>query len=75
MKLGMSGAVFYGRMETEDEAAHLTDFPLDVCEIFLETQSEYSASFGAQDERTDSVSTSISATAVNFRNFMMNPPK
>ena len=48
MKLGMSGAVFYGRMETEDEAAHLTDFPLDVCEIFLETQSEYSASFGAQ---------------------------
>jgi hypothetical protein len=48
MKLGMSGAVFYGRMETEDEARHLTDFPLDVCEIFLETQSEYSASFGAQ---------------------------
>ncbi len=47
MKLGMSSASFYGRMETEDAARHLLQFPLDTCEIFLETPSEYSAIFGA----------------------------
>lgn len=46
MKLGLSSAAFYGRMETEDQAAHLTDFPADVCEIFLQTFSEYTADFG-----------------------------
>ena len=47
MKLGMSSAAFYGQMETEDQAALLRDFPVDACEIFLETHSEYSAEFGA----------------------------
>ncbi len=46
MKLGLSSAAFYGRMETEACAAHLAELPLDVCEIFLETFSEYSAAFG-----------------------------
>ena len=46
MKLGLSSAAFYGRMETEDAAQHLTDFGLDTCEVFLETFSEYSADFG-----------------------------
>lgn len=46
MKLGLSSAAFYGRMETEEEAAHLLDFQVDVCEIFLQTYSEYSADFG-----------------------------
>lgn len=48
MLLGMSSAGFYGRMETEEEAAHLTEFPLDVCEIFLQTRSEYNAAFGQE---------------------------
>ena len=43
----MSSAAFYGRMETEDQAALLRAFPVDVCEVFLETHSEYSAAFGA----------------------------
>lgn len=47
MKLGMSSAAFYGQMETEDQAALLRDFPVEVCEIFLETHSEYTAAFGA----------------------------
>ena len=47
MKLGMSSAAFYGQMETEDQATLLRSFPLDVCEVFLETHSEYSAAFGA----------------------------
>lgn len=46
MKLGMSSAAFYGQRETEDHAALLRTFPLDVCEVFLETHSEYSADFG-----------------------------
>ena len=45
MRLGLTSAAFYGRMETEDAAAHLTTLPLDCCEVFLETSSEYSADF------------------------------
>ena len=46
MKLGLSSAAFYGRMETEEAAAHLRDFPIEVCEIFLESFSEYCRAFG-----------------------------
>ncbi|MGN0746781.1 MAG: sugar phosphate isomerase/epimerase family protein [Aristaeellaceae bacterium] len=46
MTIGMSGAAFYGRMETEDTAAYLTRFPIDCCEIFLQTGSEYTTAFG-----------------------------
>lgn len=46
MKLGMSSAVFYGYLETEDAAADLKDYGLDACEVFLETPSEYGAAFG-----------------------------
>ena len=46
MKLGLSSAAFYGRMETEEAAAHLRDFPIEVCEIFLESLSEYCRAFG-----------------------------
>lgn len=46
MKLGLSSASFYGRLETEDAAQHLADFDLDTCEVFLETFSEYSSDFG-----------------------------
>lgn len=46
MRLGLSSAAFYGRGETEDAAQRLRDFPVDLCEIFLETWSEYSAAFG-----------------------------
>ena len=46
MTIGLSCAAFYGRMETEEQAAHLRQFPLDTCEVFLQTPSEYTASFG-----------------------------
>ena len=39
MKLGMSSAVFYGYLETEDAAAALKDYGLQTCEVFLETHS------------------------------------
>ena len=46
MKLGLSSAAFYGRMETEEQAAHLTQFPVDCCEVFLQSRSEYTVDFG-----------------------------
>lgn len=46
MELGMSSAAFYGRMNTEDAAGHLCSFPIDTCEVFLQTFSEYNAEFG-----------------------------
>ncbi|MBR4081904.1 MAG: sugar phosphate isomerase/epimerase [Clostridia bacterium] len=46
MRIGLSAAAFYGRMETEDQAAYLTQFAPEVCEVFLETHSEYAAAFG-----------------------------
>lgn len=46
MRLGMSSAAFYSRLETEDQATHLRDFPIEVCEVFLETPSEYCRAFG-----------------------------
>ena len=47
MRLGISSAAYYGRLETEDAAAKLRELPVDCCEIFTETRSEYSAEFGA----------------------------
>ena len=47
MKLGLSTAAYYVRLETEDAAAHIQKrFELDCVEVFLETRSEYSADFG-----------------------------
>lgn len=47
MLLGLTTAAFYGKLETEDAAEKLRSFDLDCAEVFLETQSEYSAPFGA----------------------------
>ncbi len=46
MRLGLTSAAFYGRLETEDAAAKLREFPVDTCEMFLETRSEYNLEFG-----------------------------
>lgn len=46
MKVGMSSAAFFACMDTEDQPAQLRRFPLDCCEVFLQTQSEYTADFG-----------------------------
>lgn len=46
MRIGLSAAAFFSRMETEEQAAFLNRFTLDTCEMFLETHSEYTAEFG-----------------------------
>lgn len=46
MRLGMSTAAYYGRLETEEAAALCATMAVDCCEVFLETHSEYTAEFG-----------------------------
>ncbi len=46
MKLGLSTGAFYTQGETEECAAHLARLPVDTCEVFLQTTSEYCAEFG-----------------------------
>ena len=51
MKLGLSTAAYYGRMETEEAGALIAAMGLDCCEVFLECASEYTAAFGAEVRR------------------------
>ena len=46
MRLGLSSAAFYGRREVEDSAELLPGYGLDVCEVFLNSFSEYNTTFG-----------------------------
>lgn len=47
MKIGLSTGAFYGRLETDDAAVHIKELPVDFCEVFLETPSEYKPAFGS----------------------------
>ena len=46
MRIGISTAAFYGKLETEDAAARVALLGVPCCEVFLETYSEYSGAFG-----------------------------
>ena len=46
MRIGMSTAAYYGRMETEESAALIASLGVPCCEAFLQTESEYLPSFG-----------------------------
>ena len=41
MRIGMSTAAYYGRMETEESAALIASLGVPCCEAFLQTESEY----------------------------------
>ena len=45
MLLGLSTAAYYGVLETEEAAARLSEMPIDCAEVFLQSNSEYSADF------------------------------
>ncbi len=49
MKIGLSSAAYYGQLETDEAAAHIAELPLDTCEVFLETPSEYTTDFYLPD--------------------------
>ena len=46
MRIGVSTAAYYGRMETEESAAFLESLGVPCCEAFLQTYSEYQPEFG-----------------------------
>lgn len=46
MRIGVSTAAYYGRMETEESAAFLASLGVPCCEAFLQTYSEYQPEFG-----------------------------
>ena len=50
MKIGLSTAAFYGRWETEEAAAHLSDYGAECAEAFLQTRGEMTRGF-AEDVR------------------------
>lgn len=47
MRIGVTTAAFYGRLETEKAARRLAQLDIPCCEAFLQTMSEYEPSFGA----------------------------
>ncbi|MGI6193456.1 MAG: sugar phosphate isomerase/epimerase family protein [Christensenellales bacterium] len=47
MELGISTASFYSRLQTEDALPAIRRLGADVCEIFLDSYSEYEPDFGA----------------------------
>ncbi len=47
MRIGVSTAAYYGRLETEDAAGRMPALGVSCCEVFLETFSEYTAAFGS----------------------------
>lgn len=46
MRIGVSTAAYYGRIETEDAAQRLAALGVPCCEAFLQTFSEYNAAYG-----------------------------
>lgn len=68
MRIGLSTAAYYGRLETEDAAAKVSALGLPCCEVFLETYSEYTPAFGAvvRDKLGDTQAVSIHCKTQHF---------
>lgn len=47
MRIGLSTAAFYSRLNTEDAAERIASLGIPCAEVFLQTFSEYNAGFGA----------------------------
>lgn len=73
MKLGLSTAALYGRLETEEAAAYIAAHGFDCAEAFLQTWSEYDLPFAAQVRRNlDPVPcTSVHPAGIQFENQMI----
>lgn len=74
MQLGLSTAALYGRCETEEAAAEIAGLPLDCCEVFLQTPSEYTREFARLTrERLGELScTSVHPMGIQFENSMFS---
>lgn len=51
MQLGITTAAFYGLWETEEAAQRISALPLECCEVFLQTHSEYEKEFARETRR------------------------
>ena len=51
MRIGVSTAAFYGRLETEEAAEAVAGLGVSCCEVFLQTDSEYTVSFAREVKR------------------------
>lgn len=74
MRLGLSTAALYGRCETEEAAAEIAGMPLDCCEVFLQTFSEYTRSFArlTREKLGRIACTSIHPMGIQFENVMFS---
>lgn len=66
MRIGMSTAAYYSRMETEEAAAFLASLGVPCCEAFLQTESEYLPSFGL---KLKSLADGMDVVSVHNRTF------
>jgi len=75
LQLGLSTAAFYGRWETEDAAAEIAKLPLDCAEVFLQSDSEITASFAllVKEKLGDMPCTSVHPLG-GYENYMAGRP-
>lgn len=75
MKLGLSTAAFYGRLETEDAAARIAQLPLDCAEVFLQSDSETTTGFARLvKENLFGVPCTSIHTLSGYENYMAGRP-
>lgn len=75
MKLGLSTAAFYGRLETEDAASRIAQLPLDCAEVFLQSDSETTLSFAQiVKERLSSIPCTSVHPLGAYENYMAGRP-
>lgn len=48
MKIGLSTGAYFGTCETEEALMHMSRLPLDTCEVFLSSPSEYTQRFATR---------------------------
>lgn len=74
MRLGLSTAAFYGRYETEEAAAQIAELPLECCEAFLQTPSEYTRDFArlTREKLGRVACTSVHPMGIQFENAMFS---
>ena len=51
MRIGISTAAFYGKLETEEAAARIAETGAACCEVFLQTDQEYTVQFARRVKR------------------------
>lgn len=77
MQLGLSTAAYYGKWETEEAAVQLSRLPIDCAEVFLQSGSEFDASFAELVRRNLGTvpCTSVHPQGCQFEGYMAQRPQ